>query len=76
MKNLTKDEAVDRLVHRSHQDLYELCYYSHKDQYNYKGHHMANQSRAELASWYVSHYSFDEVWQCWTSILPLNEVVE
>lgn len=68
----TKDTAVDKLVHMSHQDLYELCYYAHKDQYGFKGHHLARHSRAELASWYISHYDFNEKTQKWYSKLPLE----
>ena len=68
----TKDTAIDKLVHMSHQVLYELCYYAHKDQYGYKGLHMATYSRAELVSWYLTHYNFNEKTQQWYSILPLE----
>ena len=73
MKILTKDTAVDRLVHTSHQNLYELCYYAHKDQYGYKGMHLADRTRAELVSWYLEHYDFDTNTQCWFSKQPFCE---
>lgn len=63
----TKDTAVDKLVHMSHQELYELCYYAFNHQYGYKSTHMARFSRAELVSWYISHYDYDENKQCWVS---------
>ena len=69
----TKDTAVDRLVHNSHQKMYELCFFAHKDQYGYKGHHMATRTRAELVSWYISHYDFNEKTQRWFSKQPFYE---
>lgn len=68
----TKDTALDKLVHMPHQDLYELCYHAHKNQYDYKGHHLARYSRAELVNWYISHYDFNEKTQQWYSKLPLE----
>ena len=70
---MTKDQVIDKLVHKSHQELYELCFFAHKDQYSYKGHHMATYTRAELVSWYIAHYYFNEKTQRWVSKQPFCE---
>ena len=70
---LTKDQAIDKLVHMNQSNLAELVYYSHKDQYGIKGHHLLDNSVPELVSWYISHYTFNETFQYWETIIPFQE---
>jgi len=70
---LTKDQATDKLVHLGQKDLAELVYYSYKDQYGIKGHHLLSKSVPELVSWYITHYTFNEDIQCWETIIPFEE---
>ena len=69
---LTKDQAIDKLVHMNQSNLAELVYYSHKDQYGIKGHHLLNYSVAELVSWWISHYDWDEKNQYWNTLIPFD----
>lgn len=73
MTILTKDTAVDKLMHIPQENLAELCYYSHKDQYGIKGIHLLDKSVPELVSWYITHYTFNEQYQCWETIIPFEE---
>ena len=73
MTILTKDTAVDKLMHSSQVDIAEMCYYMHKDQYGSKGHHLLKKSVPELVSWIINHYSFNEKDQCWETIIPFEE---
>lgn len=61
----TKDQAVDRMMHSNVDSLRETCYYAHKDHYGIKGHHMMNYTVAQLVSWWLSHYDWNEERQCW-----------
>ena len=70
---LTKDQAIDKLVHMNQSNLAELVYYSHKDQYGIKGHHLLDKSVPELVSWYITHYTFNETNQYWETIIPFQE---
>ena len=70
---LTKDQAIDKLVHMNQSNLAELVYYSHKDQYGIKGHSLLNKTVPELVSWYISHYTFNENFQCWETIIPFED---
>jgi hypothetical protein len=70
---LTKDQAIDKLVHLGQNDLAELVYYAHKDQYNIKGCQYQSKSVPELVSWYITHYIFNETFQCWETIIPFEE---
>ena len=72
MTTLTKDTAVDKLMHISQVDLAEMCYYMHKDQYNVKGHHFLNNPVPDLVSWIITHYTYNEQEQCWESIVPFD----
>ena len=74
MTYLTKDQAVDRLVHIPRDDLIELCYYAHKDQYGVKGRHLLDYSVPDLVSWYIVHYDWNEKGQYWESIQPFEDV--
>ncbi len=73
MTILTKDQAIDALVHYPQQYLSELCYNAHKDQYGYKGRHLLDKSIPELVSWYITHYTFNEHCQRWETIIPFEE---
>jgi hypothetical protein len=70
---LTKDQAIDKLVHLGQKDLAELVYYAHKDQYGIKDHKHLSKSVPELVSWYITHYTFNETFQCWETIIPFEE---
>lgn len=70
---MTKDEAIDRLMHSSQECLAESCYYMHKDQYGVKGTHLMNKTVPELVSWIIIHYTFNESNQCWETIIPFEE---
>ena len=70
---LTKDQAIDKLVHMNQSNLAELVYYAHKDQYGIKGHSLLNKTVPELVSWYISHYTFNENFQCWETIIPFED---
>jgi hypothetical protein len=70
---LTKDQAIDKLMHIPKEDLYELCYESHKDQYGISGTHMYQYTVPELVSWYIIHYIWNEQKQCFESAVPFEE---
>lgn len=72
---MTKDEAIDKLMHYPREDLYQLVYDAYKDQYNVRPRHMSNYTVPELVSWYTSHYAWDEDMQCWETIIPFNDEV-
>jgi hypothetical protein len=68
----TKDQIVDRMMHANVDDLRESCYFAHKDQYGIKGHHLLKYTVAQLVSWWISHYEWDEKGQLWTTITPFD----
>ena len=70
--NLTKDQAVDRLMHSDRDSLAERAYYSHKDFYGTKGHHMMNYTKEELVSWILSHFDWNEDQQIWENKVPFE----
>lgn len=67
---MSADEAADRLMHLTRDDLMEVVWDSYKDQYNVRPRHMGHYTHAELASWYLSHYQWNEGGQFWESIVP------
>jgi hypothetical protein len=67
---MSADEAADRLMCMSHDDLREIVWDAYKDQYNVRPRHMSNYTHAELVSWYLSHYDWNEGEQFWQSIVP------
>ncbi len=73
MTILTKDTAVDRLMHIPQEKLAEMCYYMHKDQHGIKGHHLLEKSVPDLVSWIITHYSFNEKDQSWETIIPFEK---
>lgn len=73
MTNLTKDQAIDHLMHLPQENLAEMCYYMHKDQYDVKGSYLLDKSVPELVSWIITHYSFNEEHQAWQTKIPFEE---
>ena len=69
---MCKDEAIDKLMCYGEQDLRELIFDSHKDQYGVSGYHLLDKSVPELVSWYITHYIWNENKQCWESVVPLE----
>ena len=69
---MTKQNVADVLMHTSRDVLYQIVYDAYKDQYNVHPCHMYNCTVAELASWYLSHYHWDEKNQCWESKIPFD----
>ena len=72
MELLTKDTAIDKMMHMDREYLAEICYYAHKDQYGIKGHHLLDKSVPELVSWYITHYTYNEEGQHWDTIIPFD----
>ena len=68
----TSDQVADILVHMSRDDLFQIVWDAYKDQYNVRPRHMYNYTVAELASWYLSHYRWDEAEQIWETIVPFD----
>jgi hypothetical protein len=73
MTVLTKDTAVDKLMHIPHQELIDLCQHMYIDQYGYKNSNMTNMSVPELVSWIITHYEFDVDKQALKTIVPFEE---
>lgn len=69
---MNKDHAVDKLMHSDRNGLAETCCGMHKDQYGVKGRHMTNWTVAQLVSWIVSHYDWNEKGQYWQSNVPFD----
>lgn len=74
MSRLTQDEVIDRMVHMSRDDLYEIVYGAYKDQYGTRPTHMSDWSVPDLVSWYIIHYEWNEQHQMWESAIPFEEV--
>jgi hypothetical protein len=72
MATMTRDTAIDRLMHIPQAKLYEICFYGHKDQYGTKGYHMSKYTVPELVSWFILHYNFNEAAQTWETIIPFE----
>lgn len=72
MTVLTKDTAVDRLMHIPQEELAEMCYYMHKDQYGVKGYHLMERSVPDLVSWIITHYSYNEHEHLWETKVPFD----
>jgi hypothetical protein len=70
LPHMTKDQAVDRLMHSDRDSLAESVYYSHKDFYGVKGHHMGNYTKEELVSWLLCHFDWNEEYQHWEKKVP------
>lgn len=66
-------QAVDRLMHYSHADLFDLCQEAHKDQYGFRGRHLYDCSVAELVNWWLCHYEYDPATGIWNSITPFDK---
>jgi hypothetical protein len=62
---ITKDQAVDKLMHSDVDSFRETCYYAYKDQHGIKGHHLLNWPVAELVSWWITYYEWNEACQMW-----------
>jgi hypothetical protein len=71
-RDMTKDEAVDSLVHSGQANLAETCYELHKDQYGVKGRHLMDKSVPELVSWILTHYEWNSEKSRWESKEPLD----
>lgn len=63
---MTLDDAVNKLVYKSHQDMYELCRKSHKEIYGIYGDQtLGRYRRRELVNWYILHNQWNEKTQRW-----------
>lgn len=69
---MTKDQVVDHMMRSRYEDLVETVYYSHKDQYGTKGHHLLKASKEELVSWWLSHYTWKYEDQRWETIVSFE----
>jgi hypothetical protein len=72
---LTADQALDRLMHLPKEDLYEICYDAHRDQYGAGGSHLSAQPFSELINWYVTHYAWNETHQYWETKIPFDDEI-
>lgn len=72
-RDMTKDEAVDNLMHSKQASLAETCYELHKDQYGVKGHHLMDKSVPELVSWILTHYEWDASNERWKNKVPFSD---
>jgi cob(I)alamin adenosyltransferase len=72
IRMLTSDQAVDRLMHCTQEDLYDMCYEAHKDQYGTKGKYMHQYTVSELVNWWICHYQWNEQHQYWDTKLPFD----
>ena len=72
---ITSDQALDRLMHASRENMFEMCCDAHKDQYGVKGRHFSTYNKLELVNWFVSHYQWDEEGQYWNTIVPFDEEI-
>ena len=70
LPHMTKDQVVDRLMHSDRDSLAESVYYSHKDFYGVKGHHMSSYTKEELVSWLLCHFDWNEEYQHWEKKVP------
>jgi hypothetical protein len=70
--NFTAAEAKARLENYDSEIFRETCYYSHKDQYGVKGHHLLKAPHDHLVDWWLAHYNWNEKEQYWDSIIPFN----
>jgi hypothetical protein len=68
MTSLTKDQAVDRLMHLPHADLYESVSDMHKDIHGTRGRYMHSYTVPELVNWWISYYDWNGLIQCWEPI--------
>lgn len=69
---MNEAEMLLSLYSSNRDDLAEICYNLHKDQYGTKGYHLTRYSIEELVGWMITHYYFDEKTQCWNSKFPLD----
>lgn len=72
-RHMTKDEAVDKMMHSDRTILAETCYELHKDQYGVSGHHLMEKSVSELVSWLLAHYEWDGTNERWESKVPFSD---
>lgn len=62
---MNTQEAVEKLHEIPLDGLRELMYDLHKDIYGVKGRHLLSCTKAELVSWHLHHYRWDEERQVW-----------
>lgn len=68
-------EALAKLHTASREDLYEMCYDAHKDQYGVKGRHMHGYHKDQLIDWWIRHYAWNDEEQHWASCIPFDELL-
>lgn len=72
MSKLDYVGAYAHLESLSHDDLAEWCYYSHKDFYGVKGHHMTGQgwTKQDYIDWIIQHFKWNVENQSWDNAVP------
>jgi len=65
--------AVDQLMHLPNDELYSMCYDAHKDFYGVKGRWMYGMSNVEMLDWFLVHFRYDEIRDCWVNTEPFQD---
>jgi len=69
-------DAIDTLRSMPHSTLCKLCVDSHLDIYNLPGYHMESRTIAELISWWLAVYQWDQLHQKWQRTDTIQEYTE